>query len=159
MNLKEVNVEKVGVWILGVILLTAVVIIIGKVNLAPEGAALLGVLFGSLGSGAVTWYTKRSEERRHFRELMVKSAIENWKQMTEVGRAYAATGQTVELGPLDAYLIHAADLFNLVLDKKLDLNQTLEALKEVRIRSEKIRNSFKDSSQINQNEIAEDPTI
>ena len=62
MNLKEVNVEKVGVWILGVILLTAVVIIIGKVNLAPEGAALLGVLFGSLGSGAVTWYTKRSEE-------------------------------------------------------------------------------------------------
>src|SRR4051794_18523687 len=68
-------------------------------------ATLLAGAVGGLSSGAtaiiILFITKRSDERRHLRELAVKAALDNWHYVSQAAQ---------EAGhprlPLDVYLVH-----------------------------------------------------
>ena len=68
-------------------------------------ATLLAGAIGALSSGVtatvILLITKRSEERRHLRELAMKAALENWHVVSE---AAARAGQPGL--PLDVFLVH-----------------------------------------------------
>jgi hypothetical protein len=68
-------------------------------------ATLLAAAIGALSSGVtatvILLITKRSEERRHLRELAMKAALENWHVVSEA----AARAGEPRL-PLDVFLVH-----------------------------------------------------
>jgi len=72
--------------------------------------ALLGVIAGGLITAVPTiitvWITKRSEDKRHFRDKVVSAAIEEWRMHSEhLHKSHPECSIS-----LDAYLIRAAHL-------------------------------------------------
>lgn len=108
-------------------------------NISPQMLAFIGALsvlagaiVASLTSLFTTLITKRSEERRHYRELVINAAIENWKQVI----ALTPPEQTIE--PLDDYIIHMMKLYDEVLAKKLAPEQLVTKLNELKQQSFKL---------------------
>ena len=68
-------------------------------------ATLLAGAVGGISSGAtaviILFITKRSEERRHLRELAMKAAIDNWHYVSKS----AEEAREPRL-PLDVYMVH-----------------------------------------------------
>lgn len=77
------------------------------------GSALLGVIVTSFFNLRTARLAKESEERRHHKEIVVKAAIENWKQTAELWRT---SGVRVTLQPLDTFLIHMSSLADVIFD-------------------------------------------
>lgn len=90
-------------------------------------SVLLGALLGILGTLAVTWVSKRFEDRRHLRELAITAALENYKFKRE----------DVEGGlmpPLDDYIIHMLCVAEVISKRKLkpeNLSQVLGAIRSI----------------------------
>ena|SRR5258708_36934393 len=96
-------------------------------NIRPEVLALIvalsamaGATIPSLASVITTLITKRSEEKRHYRELVIGAAIENWKQFI----ALTPPGESIE--PLEDFILHMMKFYDEILAKKLD-PKTMEA--------------------------------
>jgi hypothetical protein len=73
-------------------------------------AASLSGLCSAITAIGVTAVTKRSDERRHFREIVIRTAIENWKVAD-----LAADQAGSERWPLDVFIVHMlkfSELFN-----------------------------------------------
>lgn len=62
-----------------------------------------GAFIGSISTVLVTWINKRSEERKHYREIVIKTAVENYKVGVDIGKY---TGHGAEQAPLGAYILH-----------------------------------------------------
>jgi hypothetical protein len=77
-------------------------------------AASIAGFFSTVTAIVVIIYTKRSEERRHFRELIVRTAIENWKLADEAARQARA-----DRWPLDVYIIHMLKFSEIITKKNL----------------------------------------
>ena len=101
-------------------------------DIRPELIAVIGTLagalIGSLSTLFITWLNKKSEERRHVRELVVNAAIESWKQHVSVA---VAKNIAVGIMPLDTYIIHMIKFSELILDKKINASNIEEKLAEV----------------------------
>ena len=101
-------------------------------DIKPEVLAVLGTLagalIGSISTLLITWLNKKSEERRHLREITVNAAIESWKQHVSVAISKNVPAQIM---PLDVYIIHMMKFAELVLDKKIDSSNIEEKLAEV----------------------------
>jgi hypothetical protein len=84
-----------------------------------------GGLFGVLITQLVTILnarsSRKSEERKHYRELIVKAAIENWKQQME---AYAVHQQPMVHIPLEVYLIQMVKFSELFMDPEAKLTES-----------------------------------
>lgn len=80
-------------------------------NISPEQLAVFGTLaaafLGLLATVASTWVARRSDERKHLRELVMKAAVENWKQQYEV---YLSRNMAASIPPLDVYIVHMLKL-------------------------------------------------
>jgi hypothetical protein len=70
-------------------------------------AGLIGASIGIVPSIVTYWLGRRSEERRHLREMIFKAAFEDWKLRNDRVRAEHPGHSTL---PLDGYVIHAAHL-------------------------------------------------
>jgi len=99
-------------------------------NLTPEQTTLIGTLAGAiigfLSSFIITWVTKKSEKRKHFRELVIKAATESWSQTLQ-----SLKGQNATVDPFDLYIIHLLKLSQVVLDEKITPDNVVEMLKRV----------------------------
>jgi gas vesicle protein len=101
---------------------------------AQEIAIIVAVctLIGSVVSGItgaasallVTWLNKKSEERRHYRELVVKTAVEHWGQVADYSRGNI-------MPPLDDYILHMKQVADLMTDPKLSAENVVEKLKKI----------------------------
>src|SRR6266571_366151 len=87
---------------------------------------LLGVVITGLLSLANTRIAKRSEERKHYRALVIKSGLEHWKEQAE----HVFKMQEGLLWPLDAHLLYLAKFFEIMLDRKLDESELESAYDE-----------------------------
>lgn len=94
-------------------------------NLTPTELALIaaastlaGGIFASILNALNNYLVKRSEERRHYRELIIKSAIENRKQQLEINKV-APPGYAY-VRALDDYMIHMIAFSEILLEKKLN---------------------------------------
>ncbi len=98
----------------------------------PEVLAVLGTLagalIGSISTLFITWLNKKSEERRHLREITVNAAIESWKQHVSVAISKNVRAQIM---PLDVYIIHMMKFAEVILDKRIDSSNIEEKLAEV----------------------------
>lgn len=97
-------------------------------NLSPAELAVFGTLGGGfvagLFSAIIAFINKRSEERRHLRELIVKTAADHWKLVSEVAASNV-------MPPLSSYIVHTAMMCDLILNKKINAENIQTKLKEV----------------------------
>ena len=95
-------------------------------------STLAGTFIGSLFTYLATRTAARSEERRQYKEVVIKAALENWKEGREHAKEWAkSTHQPVLYAPLDLYLIHAAKLIELTVNKKFRASDVASILGEV----------------------------
>jgi Na+-transporting NADH:ubiquinone oxidoreductase subunit NqrC len=80
-------------------------------------SSLAGVIVTSIFNYLNNREARRSEERRHQKQLIIQAAIENWKQQIEV---YKGIPQ-VSIPPLDAYIIHMVKFTELILEGDLTI--------------------------------------
>ncbi|MCB2214784.1 hypothetical protein [Desulfofustis glycolicus] len=72
---------------------------------------------------AVAFINKRSEEKKHFRELVLKTASDNWKYIAEKSTA------TV-MPPLHTYIVNRVLMCDLAMSKKLSPEEVKRKLTE-----------------------------
>ncbi len=100
-------------------------------DISPGLLAVLGTLVGvAIGSGSTlvaTLISKRSEERKHLRELVMNAAIVQWKTAIE-GVQTSGTGGRIL--PLSLYIIHMLKISGIISSGKIDQSSVTAALKE-----------------------------
>ncbi len=93
-------------------------------------ATLLATAIGALSSGAtaiiILIINKRSEERRHLRELAMKAALENWLYMSK-----AAAERGARRLPLDVFVVHMLKLSEALTSRDLTADNLAAKLREV----------------------------
>lgn len=92
-------------------------------------SSIAGVSITALFNYLNTRLTKQSEERRHQRELIIKAAIDNWKQATDIAMASPFVER---INPLDSYIIHMIKFSELLVDDKVDSSNVTAKLAELR---------------------------
>lgn len=104
--------------------------------IAPISAVIGGIvvgLFGTLNNlinKKSSDNTTESEERRHFKELIFKTAIENWKQNNETAIELLKLKQPVMVMPLESYIVNLITLSDTLLDTKLTKENVIKKVKE-----------------------------
>lgn len=100
-------------------------------------ATLLAAIVGAGIGGFVTllgqWLSRRSEERRHRRQLVIQTAIENWRFTSEAAEKLAASTYRgrVERYPLESFLLHMQKLSEILDERRITPELVREKLKEV----------------------------
>src|SRR5438132_1819915 len=94
-------------------------------NLPTEAWVVIGTisgaLIGSLSAVVNSYFTSRSEERKHFREVIVKTALEEWKHISQISSSQV-------IFPLANYIIYTAKICELALDEKVTPKNIREKL-------------------------------
>ena len=102
--------------------------------MAPEVSALVGSLVGVfIASGfhlVNNWITKRSDERRQFRELVINSAIANWQGISDRLLALRQQGVNVTFYPLDVFIIYMTRVCDTCLDPKMSEDALVTKMKD-----------------------------
>lgn len=104
--------------------------------MSPE---LKGVIIGSLISSLVVLLSaviqslsarqqRKAEERKHLKELLIKTALESRNQTLEIAKR--TPGQSVIL-PLTDHILHMVALAEIVFEKKLDKATVAARMKEL----------------------------
>ena len=92
-----------------------------------------GLLVGTINF-AMRWQDRKAEEKRHFQELIFKSAVEEWKQNFTLGIELMKVGKKTAVEPLVTYLIHLIKLSEVLMAGKItkeNLSQKLTEVSEV----------------------------
>jgi hypothetical protein len=93
---------------------------------------MLGVVVGSIGTIAVTWITKYYEEQTSYRELIIKTSLENFREALISARTAAGNGTRSFVWPLESFVISMSHLINKVVDKKFKIDDIDEIVSENR---------------------------
>src|SRR5712692_9160316 len=92
---------------------------------------LLGVIVGGLitaiPASFTFWIGKRSEERRHLRELAFRAAIDNWKYVSELAKGHP----NAVIESLDVFLLHMLKLSEVATRDGLTPNNVGTRMREV----------------------------
>lgn len=81
-----------------------------------------GAFIGAASGFGTVWITKRSDEKKSMRDLVVKAAIESWG-------LHKATSKVVL--PLDHYIIHSTLMFELATRNNLTPQRLKDGLAEI----------------------------
>jgi len=88
--------------------------------IAALGGSFIAGFFATINS----FISKRSEEKRHFRELVVKTAADHWNRVAEISVA-------TKMPPLSTYIIHTVQMCDLAFSKKLTAKNIGPKLEEM----------------------------
>jgi hypothetical protein len=98
-------------------------------------ATVIAAIVGAGVGGFVTlfgqWLVRRSEERRHLRQLVVQTAIENWRFTSDATERLAASGYRVDRYPLDSFVLHMLKLSEILNERRITPELVREKLREV----------------------------
>ena len=93
-------------------------------------ATLIAAVIGALSSGAtaiiILLINKRSEERRHLRELAMKAALDNWLYVSKAAEEHGA-----QRLPLDVFVVHMLKLSEALTSTDLTADNLATKLREV----------------------------
>ena len=103
-------------------------------------SATVGSLVTGLIALGITWINKKSEERRHLRELMFNAALENWKQSCNIAIERMKLGHGSAIAPVDTYIIHMMKLSELLINEKITKENIPGKLKEIRELTNAVKN-------------------
>jgi hypothetical protein len=93
---------------------------------ALAGGGLVGII-----NLAMRWQDRKAEEKRHFQELMFKTAVEEWKQHCTLAIETMKAGKKTVIEPLVTYLIHLMKLSEMLIDGKITKENLSKKLAEV----------------------------
>lgn len=116
--------------------ITSVAAIAGAVG------AFVAAIVVSLSNVVVTLINKKAEERKHYRELIINAAIENYKEERSMAKMVMEKRPEVSqiFYPMDDFIIQMSMLAGFIIDKKLQPEELKEALVEM----DKIRKMVQD---------------
>ena len=87
---------------------------------------------GLLGPLLTILITKVFDERKFSKELIIKTAIENWKASIDVCKFYTEkTGNTSTIYPLEDFIIHAISFNKLFNKKDIKEKDVIEIMKKI----------------------------
>jgi len=109
---------------------------------APVLTALAGGSLVGIFNFIKDWQNRKSEERRHFREVMLNTALEHWKQSSQVWLEMGNRGKKVSLLPIESNIIYLMKLSEVLMDNKITKDNILDKLKEVREVTLKVEEYF-----------------
>lgn len=89
-------------------------------------AGLIGAALGFLGNALVTWINKHFDERKAWRELLIKSAWDYYSSRREI---FKITGG--KMVPFEVFLLYTVKTINLALRKNLSNEDILRELQEI----------------------------
>ncbi len=93
-------------------------------------ATVIGAIVGAGTGGLVTllaqWLTRRSEERRHLREIVIRTAVEDWKYTSAALEKLGA-----ERHPIDSYIFRMLKLVEVLETPHLTPDVVRQKLQEV----------------------------
>lgn len=99
---------------------------------APIIGAFGGALITGLVAFGINFVNKKSEERRHIRDLAMNTAFKYWQHhMENALENHKRTGKENVVSPLDSYVIHILKLFEIMTDKKINKDNIEAKLKEI----------------------------
>ena len=96
-----------------------------------EELTLVGTLSGTFLGGVfaflIAWVSKRSEERKHYREIIMRVASEQWQHEKDIR---VSMKQYAVIPPYDVYLVHILELAKIVNKRKLTPENVVSHLKQ-----------------------------
>jgi hypothetical protein len=97
--------------------------------LSPAELAVVGTIggaiIGALPAFVTSLINRRAEERRHFKDMVVKAAMENWKFVAENSASRAVL-------PMEHYIIHTAKMCEFAFsDEPITPETTKKCLAEI----------------------------
>jgi hypothetical protein len=90
-------------------------------------AALAGAVIGFVGNALSTWINRYFDEKKARRELMVKTAWDQWS--TEFNRTRSSPAR---LAPLEVYLFHTLKVVDLATRTNLSNEQIVVEVRKIR---------------------------
>lgn len=87
------------------------------------GGAIVGAIAGFIGA----WIREKHETKRRMRELVIKTAIDEWTQLFNFTQSQT---KKTELFPLTAYIAHHTLLIEAVLNEKFDIEKFKKAIEQ-----------------------------
>jgi hypothetical protein len=103
---------------------------------APMDAAVAGLVGACIGAVAgvsasivVAIITRHSEDRRHLREIVLRTALEQWRESVAFGKFEVERGHGVSVFPLESFIIPMRKIADMI--ERDDLTPD-EARKRVR---------------------------
>jgi hypothetical protein len=116
--------------------------------LEPEYVALVGVLLGAFIGSTITLIgtlvRAKSEERKHHKELVFKTAIANFEQACEMARSQGGA-----VPPIDVFLIHMVKVSELIVNQKLNSKSMEDCLQEINTLVDALQQHQRNSSPSN----------
>ena len=103
------------------------------------GSAVIGGFVGAVTTLLATLLRQRSEERKHYRALLISTALESWKEDRAVAKLLIQhrPRMDVKFHPLESYLVHMAGITDMIIDGKVNKSNVEELLEEVHSVSDK----------------------
>lgn len=99
---------------------------------------VIAAIGGGLVSGIIllvnNWINKRSEERKHLKQIMLNAALDHWKQTCSFAleQSKMNPGRTFSILPFEANVIYIMNLTNILSSEKITKHNIQQRLKEVR---------------------------
>ena len=101
----------------------------------PVVATLLGTLVGAAaGIAGTVWVaeiTRRSEERKHLRQLAFDAGAKSWVLHQDIAKRAAEMGRVRGVDPLEAYVLHSLIFSRIIEDGDLDKETVLKKWREI----------------------------
>lgn len=92
---------------------------------------IVGAIIGSLSSGIMAWYSIRSNERKHRRDIIIKAALENYKYSEQHASSLRDEAKPSKIPPLDVYIIYMSPLLDEIIDRRLTKDNVVSILQKV----------------------------
>lgn len=109
-------------------------------------ASLIGVVIGAIagvgGSIAVAVITRRSEERRHLREIVLRTSLENWRETMAFGKSQIEQGHSVSIFPLESYIIPMRKITDILERDNLTIEEARRCVREYITLNEAVSDEF-----------------
>jgi hypothetical protein len=101
----------------------------GTVALIAALCTALGTILGVGITSVIQWHTSRlnreSEERKHYKEVVVKAAIETWRESVGIAKSIGGT-----IYPLESFIIALASAADVIFDPTTDESNLAERLEK-----------------------------
>ena len=106
-------------------------------------AAFIGGAAGVSGSIASSIISRRSEERRHLREVVLRTSLENWRENVALGKLRLERGEGVAIYPLESYIIPMCKIVEMVERKGLTEDEARRCVREYMAINEAVGDEFR----------------
>jgi hypothetical protein len=107
-----------------------------EITLLVAVIGVIGVFVGACVTGLTAilapWLLRRSEEKRHFRQLAVTSGLDLWRTACDIQlEAAKLTGKEQTIGPADPFIAHMLRIVEIATDMKLSSTEAAEAIQKL----------------------------